>query len=80
MPYYVFKITNSDEIGLVKNLQLIEEFQGFKPAKKRAKALRAESGSDAEFIYKVTFADNQLIAEEQLLEKRQKPTLMEHEI
>ena len=80
MPYYIYKISNSDGIGLVKNLELIDEFEGFKDAKTKAKALRAESPPESEYAYKVIFADNQLFAEEQLLEKREKPILMEHEI
>ncbi len=80
MPYYVYKISNSDGIGLVKNLQLLEEFQAFRDAKLKVKEMRANSEPDSVFIYKVIFADNQLMAEEQLLEKRKKPTLMEHEI
>jgi hypothetical protein len=80
MPYYLFKISSLDEIGLVRNLTLIDEQEKFKDAKLKARALRAEAGADSEFIYKVIFADNQLLAEEQLLEKREKPTLMEHEI
>jgi hypothetical protein len=80
MPYYIYQISNSDGIGLIRNLQLLDEFQAFRDAKSKVKEMRAESGPDAEFIYKVIFADNQLMAEEQLLEKRKKPTLMEHEI
>jgi hypothetical protein len=80
MPYYIYQISNSDGIGLIRNLQLLDEFQAFRDAKSKVKAMRTASGPDAEFIYKVIFADNQLMAEEQLLEKRKKPTLMEHEI
>lgn len=80
MPYYVYQISNSDKIGLIKNLQLMEEFQAFRDAKLKVKEMRAESEPNSEIIYKVIFADNQLMAEEQLLEKRKKPILMEHEI
>jgi len=80
MPYYIYKISHPDAIGLVKNLELVEEFQGFRDAKIKAKALRAASEANSEIIYKVIFADSQLMAEEKLLEKREKPTLMEHEI
>ena len=80
MPYYLYKISNSDGIGLVKNLQLMEQFQVFRDAKIKARGFRAKSEPDSVFMYKVIFADNQLMAEEQLLEKRKKPTLMEHEI
>jgi hypothetical protein len=80
MPYYLYKIGNTDAIGLVKNLDLIEEFEKFRDAKLKARELRSEMSPDTAFIYKVILADNRLIAEEQLLEKREKPTLMEHEI
>ncbi len=78
MPYYLFKMTAGDQIGLVKNLELLEVYESFRDAKTTAKQLRAEqAGSD--LVYKVMFADNQLSAEEQLLEKREQPVLMEHE-
>jgi len=79
MPYYLYKISTPDGIDLIKNLELLGEYQAFKEAKARAKALRAENSGDPAFVYKVMFADNQLAAEEQLLEKRNKPVLMEHE-
>ena len=78
MPYYLFKISSSDKIDLVKDLELVEVFDAFRDAKTEAKKLRSEQAED-DFSYKVMFADNQLSAEEQLLEKRDKPVLMEHE-
>jgi hypothetical protein len=78
MPYYLFKISSRDSIDLVKDLQLLEVFDAFRDAKTEAKKLRSEQAEDG-FSYKVMFADNQLSAEEQLLEKREKPVLMEHE-
>ena len=78
MPYFLFKITEPSEFKLVKQLELIETFDAFRDAKTVAKRLRAEGG-DANCIYKVMFAESQLSAEEQLLEKREKPVLMEHE-
>lgn len=78
MPYYLYKISSPEGLDLVKNLELLEVFDGFRDAKQRAKALRAEQ-ADGDFIYKVMFAENQLQAEEQLLEKREQPVLMEHE-
>lgn len=78
MPYYLYKISSPEGLDLVKNLELLEVFDGFRDAKQRAKALRAEQADD-DFIYKVMFAENQLQAEEQLLEKREQPVLMEHE-
>ena len=78
MPYYLFKISSRDSIDLVKELELLEVFDVFRDAKTEAKKLRAEQ-DEGDFSYKVMFADNQLSAEEQLLEKRDKPVLMEHE-
>ncbi len=78
MPYYLFKVSSRDSIDLVKDLELVEVFDAFRDAKIEAKKLRAEQAEDG-FSYKVMFADNQLSAEEQLLEKREKPVLMEHE-
>jgi len=78
MPYYLFKINSRDSIDLVKDLELLEVFDAFRNAKTVAKKLRSEQVEDG-FSYKVMFADNQLSAEEQLLEKREKPVLMEHE-
>ena len=78
MPYYLFKICSSDKLDLVKDLELLEVFDAFRDAKTRAKQLRAQQSGDGP-DFKVMFADNQLSAEEQLLEKRDKPVLMEHE-
>ena len=78
MPYYLYKISSLDGIDLVKNLQLLEVYDSFRDAKKNAKSLSQKENSD-EFNFKVMFAENQLSAEEQLLEKREKPVLMEYE-
>ncbi len=79
MPYYLFKVSSSDQVGLVKQLELIDVFENFREAKQQAKQLRAEAAGDDTAEYKISFAANQLAAEEQLLEKREKPVLMEHE-
>ena len=78
MPYYLFKISSPDGIDLVKNLQLLEIYDSFREAKKKVKILRQEENPD-EFSLKLMFAENQLTAEEQLLEKRAKPVLMDYE-
>ena len=78
MPYYLYKISVRDELNLVKDLELLDVFGAFREAKAEAKKRRAHQ-SEAEVTYKVMFADNQLSAEEQLLEKREQPVLMEHE-
>lgn len=78
MPYYLYKISSHDNLELLKQLELLEVYDDFQPAKHEAKRLRAdlplEGGS-----YKVMFAQTQLEAEEKLQEKREKPVLMEYE-
>ena len=78
MPYYLYKVTVNAGLDLVKQLELVDVFDGFRDAKQRAKALRAAQ-TDSGSSYKIMFAENQLSAEEQLLEKREQPVLMEHE-
>jgi len=78
MPYYLYKITSRDSFELVKQLELLETFEAFKAAKNEAKRLRAEAPLEG-VSYKVMFAETQLAAEEKLLEKREKPVLMEYE-
>ena len=78
MPYYLYKMSSSNVHSLAKKLKLLERFDHFKEAKNNAKRLRLESDTD-ETIFKVIFADNQLRAEELLMEKRDKPVLMEFE-
>ena len=78
MPYYLYKISSVEGAGLVRNLELLDQFDAFKPAKTRAKELRLNS-PQGNHIFKVMFAENQLSAEELLMEKREKPVLMEHE-
>jgi hypothetical protein len=79
MPYYVFKMTSPEGMDLVKNLELIDEFESFREAKNFAKTKRAELEGDETAVIKVMFAENQLLAEEQLLAYREKPVVMEHE-
>lgn len=79
MPYYVFEMTTPQGMELVKNLTLIDEFPSFKEAKAFARSKRAELPADTEITIKIMFADNQLLAEEQLMEHREKPVMMEHE-
>jgi len=79
MPYYVFKMSSPEGMELVKNLELIDNFESFREAKNFAKVQRAELDKDDVAVVKVMFADNQLLAEEQLLAYREKPIVMEHE-
>jgi len=64
---------------LVKNLDFIGDYESFREAKNYAKSQRAELDKDDITQIKVMFADNQLMAEEQLLAYREKPIVMEHE-
>ncbi len=79
MPYYVFKMTSPKGMKLVKNLELIGDYESFREAKNFAKTQRAELGGDDTTLVKVMYAENQLLAEEQLLAYREKPVVMEHE-
>ena len=78
MPYYLYKISVPEGMDLIKNLELVNQFDTFKEAKTITKKLRVEQAEQA-YTYKIMFADNQLLAEEKLLEKREKPILMEFE-
>lgn len=78
MPYFIYQMNASEADKLVRQLTLIERFENFKDAKNTAKRLRGESDSQ-DRVYKVIFADSPLQAEELLMEKREKPVLMEFE-
>lgn len=78
MPYFVYRIENA-EMAMLKQLQLINTFDSFKDAKTFAREQRIAQKADDRAIIKVMFADNELHAEEQLMEKREKPIVMEHE-
>jgi GTPase len=79
MPYYVFKMSSPEGMGLVKNLELISDYESFREAKNFAKEQRAGLDKGDTSVIKVMFADNQLLAEEQLMVFREKPIVMEHE-
>jgi len=78
MPYYVYKVETA-ELAMLKQLDLIKTFEKFKEAKNFARDVRAEQAESDVAEIKVMFADNQLAAEEMLMEKRDKPIVMEHE-
>ena len=78
MPYYVFRISDSAG-GFVKQLDLLEKFDGFREAKQYAKQQRMAMAAGDNSTIKVMFAENQLSAEEQLQEKREQPIVMEWE-
>lgn len=79
MSYYVFKMSSPEGMELVKNLELIGDYESFREAKNFAKVQRAELDKDDTSVIKVMFAENQLLAEEQLLAYREQPVVMEHE-
>lgn len=79
MPYYIFKMSSPSGMSLVKNLELINEFESFKEAKNFAREQRTKLDGSEDITIKVMFAENQLLAEEQLMEHRDKPVVMEHE-
>ena len=79
MPYYVFRMTSPEGMALVKNLELLDHFETFKQAKNYARDERARHDPAENQVIKVMFAENQLRAEELLLEHRDKPIVMEHE-
>lgn len=78
MPYYVFKVETA-ELAILKQLDLIKTFEKFKEAKLFAREVRAEQVEGDMAEIKVFFADNQLAAEEMLMEAREKQIVMEHE-
>jgi hypothetical protein len=79
MPYYVFEMTTTEGMTLVKNLRLMDTFESYKEAKQFARDKRTAIEPGSAVSIKLMFAENQLVAEEQLLEHRDKPVIMEHE-
>lgn len=79
MPYYIFRMSSQEGMELVKNLELITEFDSFKEAKAYARDQRTGLDDESRASIKMMYAGNQLLAEEQLLEHRDKPVTMEHE-
>ncbi len=78
MPYYVYKILPGPT-NLLSTLEKLDQYDSFKEAKTFARSLRAELPADDKTQIKVTFADNELEAEGQLMEKREAPILREWE-
>ncbi|MGD8843627.1 MAG: hypothetical protein PVJ83_09150 [Gammaproteobacteria bacterium] len=78
MPYYIYRITPGPT-NLTKSLEKLEQHDSFKEAKQRARALRADMDEADNASIKVMFADTELSAEEQLMEKREQPILREWE-
>ena len=78
MPYYIYRI-HQGPTAMFKNLELVSQFDDFKQAKQQAKQLRIDQAADDQSQVKVMFADNQLDAEEKLMESREQPILREWE-
>ena len=78
MPYYVYRISES-AAGILKQLELLGTFDDYRGAKQFTKKTRSEMDGSAAAQIKVMFAENELSAEEQLQEKREKPITMEWE-
>ena len=78
MPYYVFRIKEGPT-AIVKNLELLNEFESYKEAKTYAREQRSSLPTEDSPLIKVMFADNRLQAEEQLMETREQPILREWE-
>jgi hypothetical protein len=78
MPYYIYKIVPGPT-SLVKNLEQVTDFEVFNDAKKHAREMRAELGTDTNIIVKVIFAATPLEAEDKLQEHREAPILREWE-
>ncbi len=78
MPYYIYKIT-AGPTSLLKTLEKLEEFNSFKQARDRARDMRAGMQQGDDYTIKVMFANSELEAEENLLEKREAPILREWE-
>jgi hypothetical protein len=66
MPYFVYKIFETP----IRRLQMLEQHDAFRAASDRAKQIRSELASDAPYIIKVIFAENELHAEDLLNQVR----------
>jgi len=78
MPYYIYKITPGPT-QLTRTLEKLEQHEGYQDARKRARELRAAMHSSDPYHIKIMFADNELDAEEKLMQKREQPILREWE-
>lgn len=78
MPYFIYRIKQGPA-AIVKNVELINQFESFKEAKEFAKQARIDQADGDEAQIKVMFADNELQAEEQIMETRDEPIVREWE-
>lgn len=66
MPYYIYKVASFP----IRQLEKLEQHDGFRDASARAKALRATLTPAAAGSIKVILADNELHAEDLLSQQR----------
>jgi len=65
MPYYIFRV------GPFAQLEMLAEFDAFKPASEHAKALRVAPDSPPQARIRVMFAATERLAEELLSQVRE---------
>ncbi len=78
MPYYIYKIT-SDSTGVVKGLELLDQFDEFKMAKTFIREQRPEVEKDSRTTLKMIFGETEFEAEQRLSAPRDAPILREWE-
>ena len=73
MPYYLYRVT---QVGSLKQLDRIDQFDAFKDASAEAKRLRRDGNFPANVMVKMVLADNELQAEDLLQQVREpEPTV-----
>ena len=78
MPYFIYKIT-SGSAGAIKSLELIDQFDAFKSAKKYIREKRPDVEIDSRTVLKMIFAETEFEAEQRLSAPRDAPILREWE-
>ncbi len=78
MPYFVYHLER-DSRDQVKELNLLDQFDGYKEAKNLARSKRVELEVAQPGDIKIMFADSQELAEKKLTEHRDAPILREWE-
>ena len=76
--YFIYRITQGPST-VVKQLDKLAEHETYKSAKQEVKQLRQDQPAGEKASFKIIFADNELAAEEMLMEKRESPVLQEWE-
>ena len=78
MPYFIYKIT-SGSAGAIKSLELIDQYDEFKSAKKFIREKRPEIEIESRTALKMIFAETEFEAEQRLSAPRDAPILREWE-